>query len=258
MKTISLSLLFVLLFSCSNKDSSKKDDDGNRIENESNNEENDALVVKKLTYTYPKNLLKKISTESEPIEFYCIGFNSNGYLAYIDRPCNGGCGCCTHDIIIQDLLTDKVVKSYSFLQHLNLETVEDHVEQWNKLKEEGSQFLRVNNIEQIPIGLNNNSSMQYGGHSFQIKFSTKSSQNPAYDIGSDISYTVRMEIDGEKSKIISSGKITEGYFFKYLGYLKSPFNNQVAILFQKSMHGFEGETINEVLVVGCTLDPIYF
>jgi hypothetical protein len=79
--------------------------------------------------------------------------------------------------------------------------------------------------------------------------------DPTSMYGSKMIYTATVLLNNVKSKIVTSGKQNDGESFEYLGYLKSPFSNQLALLFNKRSRGFEAEPVNEVVVVGCIMDP---
>jgi hypothetical protein len=82
--------------------------------------------------------------------------------------------------------------------------------------------------------------------------------DPSAMYGSKMIYSASVLLNNFKSKIVTSGKEIDGESFEYLGYLKSPFSNQLALLFDKRYKIFEAELVNEVVVVGCILDPKFF
>jgi hypothetical protein len=209
--------------------------------------------VKTKTYVYPNNLF----IQNSDLNFYCIGFNTTGQVAFVDRPCNGGCGCCRHNIIIQDLTTDKIVSTLN-LMGLEINSIEDHKADWIRNKERIATFLNSYGIVQNPLNINNSNIINNNNNSFKVTSTHYLMDDPSAMYGSKMIYSASVLLNNFKSKIVTSGKEIDGESFEYLGYLKSPFSNQLALLFDKRYKIFEAELVNEVVVVGCIMDPKFF
>jgi hypothetical protein len=236
------------LFACnSNKNSNTAKDETAISIDETSTEVN----IK--TYFYPSNLF----TQNNELNFYCIGFNTTGQIAYVDRPCNGGCGCCTHNIIIQDLTTDKIVATLNLIGP-EIDATEDHKSDWIKNKDRIAPFLNSYGIVQTPLNINNSNIINNNNNSFKVTSTHYLMDDPSAMYGSKMIYSASVLLNNFKSKIVTSGKEIDGESFEYLGYLKSPFSNQLALLFDKRYKIFEAELVNEVVVVGCILDPKFF
>lgn len=236
------------LFACnSNKNSNTAKDETAISVDETSTEVN----IK--TYFYPSNLF----TQNNDLNFYCIGFNTTGQIAYVDRPCNGGCGCCTHNIIIQDLTTDKIVATLNLIGP-EIDATEDHKADWIRNKDRVASFLNSYGIVQNPLNVNNSNMINYNNNTFKIMSSHYLESDPSTMSGSKMIYSATVLLNNFKSKVVTSGKENDGESFEYLGYLKSPFSNQLALLFNKRSRGFEAEVENKVVVVGCIMDPQFF
>ncbi len=209
--------------------------------------------VKIKTYVYPNDLY----AENNGLSFYCIGFNTTGQIAYIDRPCNGGCGCCTHNIVIQDLTTDKIVSTLN-LMGPEIVSIEDHKADWIRNKDRVASFLNSYGIVQSPLNVNHLNMINYNDNTYKVTPSYYLENDPSTMSGSKMNYSASVLLNNFKSKTVTSGKQNDGESFEYLGYLKSPFSNQLALLFNKKYSGFEAEPVNEVVVVGCIMDPKFF
>lgn len=205
------------------------------------------------TYVYPSNLFP----QKNELSFYCIGFNTTGQVAFIDRPCNGGCGCCTHNIIIQDLTTDKIVSTLN-LMGPEINSIEDHKADWIINKDRVATFLNSYGIVQNPLNVNNSNLINYNNNTFKVTSSHYLMDDPSAMYGSKLFYSASVLLNNFKTKVVTSGNQIDGESFEYLGYLKSPFSNQLALLFNKRSRGFEAEIDNEVVVVGCIMDPKFF
>jgi hypothetical protein len=209
--------------------------------------------VKIKTYVYPSNLF----TQNNNLNFYCIGFNTTGQIAFVDRPCNGGCGCCTHNIIIQDLTTDKIVSTLN-LMGPEINSIEDHKADWIRNKERIASFLNSYGIVQNPLNVNNSNLINYNNNTFKVTSTHYLMDDPSAMYGSKLFYSASVLLNNFKTKVVTSGNLINGESFEYLGYLKSPFSNQLTLLFNKRSRGFEAEVENEVVVVGCIMDPQFF
>ena len=251
MKFLSQFILVVFLslfFACnSNKNNNTAKDETAISVDETSTE------VKIKTYVYPNDLY----AENNGLSFYCIGFNTTGQIAYVDRPCNGGCGCCTHNIVIQDLTTDKIVSTLN-LMGPEMVSIEDHKADWIRNKDRVASFLNSYGIVQNPLNVNNSNMINYNNNTFKIMSSHYLENDPSTMSGSRMNYSATVLLNNFKSKIVTSGKENNGESFEYLGYLKSPYSNQLALLFNKRSRGFEAEVENKVVVVGCIMDPKFF
>lgn len=222
-------------------------------------ENNTQSVPINYNYTYPNNLLPSSAEDEYGFEFFPIGFSPEGHFAYINRPCNGGCGCCTHEIIVQDLLTDKVQMNYN----LNRNTVDEQayfLENWKQEYTNIKRNLIMKGISQSELFLERNKIFydKRGKHKFEISVSKRRLDEGSYTDTSPISYAVYVTMDGVKTKKITYGKFSDAIDFEYLGFIRSPFSDQLAVVFNKKWYGFEAEKTNEIIVVGCSLEPRYY
>jgi hypothetical protein len=216
-------------------------------------------------YKYPKNLIPQRNEENSP-ELYAIGFSPEGNFAYIDRPCSGGCGCCTHDVIIQDLLTDKIESVIDIKTPSEDGEIHDHVKNWSDHFSKIEKNLKLKGISQTSLQINKSKSFtdEITKHRYDIKIFKKEqqNQNDNEDVGlwdgNKIIYNVYVTINDGKSKRITKGVIQNGIDLEYIGFIRSPYTDMIAVILNKKSTGFELETFNEVVVVGCQLDPSFY
>jgi hypothetical protein len=224
--------------------------------NKNNNTENDETTInlkddfsedESRTYVYPKNIF----SESEKIEFYLIGFNSTGQIAYIDRPFSDG-----HNIIIQDLTTDKKVATLDLIGYRNDET-EDPKKDWIRNKDKIANFLRSYGIVQKKLHPNKSNLINYKNNMYKITSNQYTVDDATANTMTKLVYSASVLLNNVKRKTVTSGQQVDGESFEYLGYLKSPFSNQLGLLFNKKYSVLCNE-VNEIVVVGCIMDPEYF
>jgi hypothetical protein len=254
-----LLLLITLIAICSCNES-KVIDNNSQFSNNANSTTNESnSTVLNFNYNYPKNIIPSRDEENS-IEFYPIGFSPEGNFAYINRPCNGGCGCCTHDLIIQDLLTDKIETNLTIRSTDGTES-KNHLPDWNYNFSNIERSLKLKGISQsqlrIESGLIFND--KYNQHTYEVKINKRVKENTySPEEGDELTYSVYVTIDNSKSKRITYGKIENSYDLEYIGFIRSPFSDIVSILLNKKTRGFEAEIDNEIVAIGCHLDPSFY
>jgi hypothetical protein len=257
MKYIFILLLLITFAGC--KNNAENTEAGQENQNDIDIEEAEIDRPKPLNfnYTYPKNILSKRDGDMD-FELYPIGFSPEGHFAYINRPCAGGCGCCRHDMHIQNLLSDKVEVSHN----INNEVFDsrDHLKDWKMDFRNIKKMLISKGISQSEMFLETNKVFydKDGIHKYEIKVGKKESYDPESEYGNKITYSVFVKMDDVKSKRITHGDFTDGVDFEYVGFIRSPFGEQLAVVLNKKTRGFEAEIFSDIVVVGCNLDPKYF
>jgi len=220
------------------------------------------------SYSYPKNLYTRkdagmtdFGTEIEA-GLYPIGFSKNGLFAYLERPCHNGCGCCTHNIIVQDIFTDKTKGSLSINprnEPLGYEAELNHVSDWNKFIKPLSNFLRSHNISQFDLELKRDRTFFRDGHGYEVKSTVRQTPIEDRDLNLvNLRYNIKVVMDNQHAVTVASGEVVNASEFEYKGYIESPLTNQVILIFDQRTFGFEGSIDFSIIPVGVTLDPKLF
>lgn len=259
-------LLSILLFqNCGNKDSDNDSTNQSIAQEDSTNTKKTASIEKLpqelgFEYTYPENVLKEGENE-----LYPIGFSADGLFAFLERSCDLR-GCVTHEIIVQELKTDKIKASFNL--NRNEENVEDFEKQWRVRNKQVTEFLKANGISQTKMNLETGLPIERQGQLFNIVISKKlekMKQNNEYeDEGWDIGlpplkYSMRVTMDGKKpGTLVATGKIDGGENVRYLGLIQSPYTNQAVLIIEESLTGFENITERKIRNVGVTFDKALF
>jgi hypothetical protein len=250
-------IIIGILSSCglsnNNEKKGSKSSIPNTVEQESNS------TVLNFNYRYPRNVLPPRQNEYS-YEFYPIGFSPEGNFAYINRPCNGGCGCCTHEILIQDLLTDKIETKLSILNPSEFENT-SHVESWNSNFSSIEKALKLKGISQKNFQIENMMSFYNKDKSHKYDIKINKNMLPPHDnqtYSNDLSYEVYATIDNQKTKRITYGKIQEAKDLEYIGFIRSPFTDIIAVILNQQSYGYEGEVSNKLIAIGCHLDPSFY
>lgn len=253
-----LLLLIALIAICSCNESNEIDNKSQFGSNTDSISKESNSTVLNFNYNYPKNILPS-RDEENGLEFYPIGFSPEGNFAYINRPCSN-CGCCTHDLIIQDLLTDKIETNLT-IRSADGSYLKNHLPDWNYNFSNIERSLKLKGISQsqlrIESGLIFND--KYNQHTYEVKINKRVKENTySPEEGDELTYSVYVTIDNSKSKRITYGKIENSYDLEYIGFIRSPFSDIVSILLNKRTRGFEAEIDNEIVAIGCHLDPSFY
>ncbi|MEY3342359.1 MAG: hypothetical protein RL090_43 [Bacteroidota bacterium] len=258
-------LLFCLL-SCENGSKDPATTPDVPEEQEESLEFEPELEVLNFNYQYPKNILSNKESsvgenEFDPeIGFYPIGFSKTGLFAHLVRPCNGGCGCCQHDIFVQDLSTDKIVDIFHISNpDEGYDTETSHEVQWKRKYKLIKAFLMQYGISQSPLSLNRKSYLFHNGNEYKFTHVGKEQENPnSYYEMPELKYKVFATMNEKHSRTVSRGTIEDAFDFSYIGFLKSPFNEKLVLVYDSRAAGFERETYFEALTIGVTLEPKLF
>jgi len=216
-------------------------------------------TVLNFNYKYPKNIFYSRDEENNT-EFYPIGFSPEGNFAYINRACNNFCGCCTHQIIIQDLLTDKIETDLSIANPNEVGNI-SYIDEWQSNFNKIEKGLKLKGISQSNLKFERTTSFYNNdnNHKYDIKINKKVLKDrPGQSFGPDLAYSVYVTLDNNKTKRITSGKLEAGIDLKFIGFIRSPFNDMIAVVFESESYGIEMDIFNEIIVVGCQLDPSFY
>jgi hypothetical protein len=219
------------------------------------------------TYVVPRELLFTGKRPSEKFpnplytKFFPIGWSTNGHFAYIEEPADEACGCYFFNIIIKNMTTNKEVWKWSFNgqdMKENLKSIwrKNKTRFAKKLNEYGIVQSTFNKLEKLPFKLNQKS------YNFMIKNDTFTSVDFGVVVIKDVK--VFLKSNHVATKIIFEKNYTtliEGrpepplsgtLSNKISGYLKSPYENKIAVFYEVENRGWEGppNTISFELI-GC-------
>ncbi len=197
----------------------------------------------------PENYYKTIY---EYPEFYFIGMSKDSKAAYCTKRNVDGRGGSIVEFFIQDLVTDKIVWS----DKLDLEECDGATILQEYIK---SNYKKINeqlynarivpavdldwSYEKLPV--------TYGGK--KIKFTVnKELVGTEYDFLSVIDYAITAS-DGNKSKTVTSEKNVRAEDVYLCGFIKSPFENRIMLIFGEERYVFEGSEIY-YKTCGCALN----
>ena len=182
-------------------------------------------------------------------QFFPIGWSVNGKFAYIQIPSNEASDYDHIEVIIKDLITDKIVDSYSSKDYPSQENLLTAV--WPGFHSAILPLLKKHQI--VP------------GNETELKPLPFRFNNISYDFHLYNKYD-RTEIAAasihlKKNNVLDKKIYAERYedfkpmSSKIAGYLQSPFENRVAVFFIQEHRGYEG-TPNVISfdLIGCQLD----
>ena len=273
MKNIIILTLIIFSFTnCSNKEHDASYEgkyDYSKGENYTNNsnidpEQSNLHIQNKFkehnTYSMPKNMIE-YEFYWNGSNYYPIGWSRNGKIAFRQFTSFDGIGGCLDQIIIQSMITDKILKTVK-LDEFNPDVSEDwdnHCDldqTWDKQRRTVLKYLNRYEIEDNSFGLINDSDkIRTNDGEFRIKLSQSLLEEFSDETGAEnrTKYKLKVYFDGN-SKTISS-EVISAHNVDYLGYYKSPFENRILIVLQYQDNQYEEYSNNGgVITIGCDLD----
>lgn len=189
-----------------------------------------------------------------------IGWSKSGKFAYVIEPADEACACYFFEIYIQDLITDKILWKWQYNSGSNLS--ENNADDINKVwKKMNSMFTQqLNNHEIMPIS---NVKLQktpiaQGNYNYDFPIVNKELPNPMLDGTPIASTSIYMNRNNKRVIRIYNQTENDSYSFinnKIMGYIQSPYENRIAILYSALMRGYEGPpNVVKLSIIGCNLD----
>jgi hypothetical protein len=182
-------------------------------------------------------------------QFFPIGWSANGKFAYIQIPANEGSDYDHIEVIIKDLITDKIVDSYSSKDYPSQENLLTTV--WPYFHSgllpllKKHQIIPGNGTDLKPLPFRFND-ISYDFHLYN-----------KYDMNEIAAASIHLKKNNELDKKIYAERYEEykPMSSKIAGYLQSPFENRVAVFFIQEHRGFEGPpNVISFDLIGCQID----
>lgn len=202
--------------------------------------------------------------EIVPDGFYPIGWSKDGKFAYYTEPVDEACDCYFAKLFILDLKTDKVLWSFDY----DSETIEEAQKEkrpysfntlWKqkrelfngKLKEHG--IVPQGRFALLPFPIRQDGEQLAA----TVKLREKAGMEDDMRIYGDIDRaTLMLTSRRSGQKVVLERDYPEGMPLdvKALGYIKSPFEQRVALIFIEVYRGYEGPPhVGQVNVAGASL-----
>ncbi len=172
-------------------------------------------------------------------KFFPVGWSKNGLFAYIIEPADEGSGLYWFEFVILDIVNNKVAWSWK-----PGELDEGSVSKlWKENYELFKKSLRESEIIQQKTFSLKSGKTSYKGNGYDLVLDTKTENDP--DFGIDVikeseinivsSELGKKQIYHQKNEDYS---LILGSFIP--GYLLSPFDDRIVVIYQKERNGYEG------------------
>lgn len=226
-----------LPFGGKNKSNTETDTSNSR----ENNEETTPKAVVPDDYEVPGELTYFEKDENLIHErIYPIGWSEDGDFAYVSLPPDEACGCLFFDVIIQNMVTDQILWHLKY----NDEGEGDNLQSaWWKHKNDIIKNLKENKIIpknrikllNFPYTMNNTT--------FDKKYDIEYTVDA--DFGFDVVKQQKLTVIADDTKSKTIFNYTEDDYSmllhsEVLGFLKSPFEERIAIIMLNKQRGYEG------------------
>ena len=242
MKKIKLLINYILLFSLSmlacNNNEDEKTDNGNSDSN--NLEQYNNIDFEKQAYNMPSELVYyKKGTAILYDKLYPIGWSKNGLFAYIIEPADEGSGLYWFEIVIFDIVNNKVVWSWKPAES----EIGNITQTWKENYELFRKNLSESEIIQLKAFVLKSGKTSYKGNDYEVILDSKNEADP--DFGFDVIKEVQIHFVspelGEKKIYNQKNEDYSLILGAYIpGYLLSPFDDRVVVIYQKERVGYEG------------------
>ena len=198
-------------------------------------------------------------------EFYPIGWSKDGKFAYYAEPADEACGCYFGQLFILDLKSDKILWSYDYngLDYQGEETKNTPKsinDLWRKNRKLFSEKLREHNI--VPQGRFAflNFPINYQGDQLNADLKIKENKDEetiAYGVVAQGTLQLISRRNGKKIVFDHNYVKPDEALpldLKVLGYVKSPFEERIAVVMIEIYRGYEGPPhTTHVKIVGSSL-----
>jgi hypothetical protein len=242
MKNSLLFIVFsVLIFSSCNGCRNEGSETGENA-NDSNgtNSENYTDNINSQEYSLPAELeYGRVGKDYLYDKFYPIGWSKNGKFAYIVEPADEASGLYWFEIIIMDVVNKKTVWSWKpdESEEGNIETTwQENYDLFKKHLSE-SEIIQQSKLELKPV------KSTYKGNDYKLVLDVVNITDP--DFGFEVVKESKIRIESEQlgNKLIAS--IKEETYSRVIGailpgYLQSPYDDRIVVVFRKERVGYEG------------------
>ena len=183
-------------------------------------------------------------------KFFPIGWSRDGKFAYVVEPADEACGCYFFNIVVQNMVTDKISWKWEYNGDDNSMNL-DKIWQANiKMFSDSLNFYRIQSqsfpsLKKLPVKINN--------ELYDFALANDTRLDPDFNIAMIRSVTVTLKVNGKPKKVIFKTDYESHVLSNAIkGYLKSPYENRVAVLYIKEARGWEGPPhVLSFSLIGC-------
>ncbi len=206
----------------------------------------------------PKQLVIPGLTEFEqpnsrliPGRLFLLGWSRDGKLAYVYEPPDEACGCYFFRLVVQDMVSDKVLWEYKYDSGDLTKPGEmsNVAEVWRAQGEQFEDRLRSFGI------VRKDAVLQPLSPRLEPVFHTTRVKENQFGFPHISAYEIEMRSPEGAKSIFKSGRMDPGPLeVSSPGYLASPFEERIAVIVQETWRGWEGPPHTARLrLVGCDL-----
>ncbi|MBQ9630046.1 MAG: hypothetical protein IJR49_00460 [Treponema sp.] len=195
--------------------------------------------INPIKYIVEKFNLTQMNSIYAHSKLYVLGFSQTGKIAYIEAQNFEGVGEFIFLFYIQDLVSDKIFYHFSKAEselEYGKQSVKDFLvansEEFDKVITQHKIILENHNFNEFPFRQNH--------HVLNVSADVKDTGRKMHELFqiSDYTLTAINEIGKQKTLHLQKDVPVENVFV--CGYVKSPFENRLAIIIAEQRFGFEG------------------
>jgi len=231
-----ISVLATVTYSCNNDESSNNNENSDTSNISQNNQENN----EQKGFEIPAELVYVKQTKGFLYDkIYPIGWSKDGKFAYIIEPADEGSGMYLFEIIILDIVNNKITWSWKPAESES----GDYASTWKQNYDLFTENLNKAEIKQIKNFELKPTKSSYNGNDYELTMEAKSQTDQF--LGVDVVREIELDFVSPELglKRFFDRKIDEMDYIvsAYVpGYLLSPYDDRIVVLLQQERMGYEG------------------
>ena len=186
--------------------------------------------------------------------FYPIGWSKEGNIAYVKEPADEACGCYFFEIVVQNMINDKIEWKWTFNDDGAGETLESV---WFKNYRLFDTKLRQFNIIQFDDFELQPTHFYYKGNEYSIDLQSQFTKDPDY--GFQVLKRANIYVKSPQLGKKHIYHFTEVNYqmvlnLKLAGHLKNPYEDRMCVVYYEERRGYEGPpNVVYFILSGCHL-----
>ena len=194
--------------------------------------------------------------------FFPIGWSGDGKMAYLKEPADEACGCYFMDLVVYDLVTNKEVYHYAYVEaqdtvHAEGKRAHDLASGWEMFSSKFTSVLDSFHIEKADKWSNIGNDFKEGEHSYKLSMAAEKKKVP--DFGGDFvkQYVISLDKDTVKGKMkFTAGPEQPSHIMdvNLMRTFRHPTGKWVAAVYRVYYRGWEGPpNVNDFAIAGFKL-----
>jgi hypothetical protein len=204
-------------------------------------------------------------TDGDGVRIHPIGWSHDGHFAYRRISVGGGCGVETDEVLVQDVMTDRIVSRTAFCKRpceLCEEDLAGHDGNfsWRRHQDAITSTLErfgIQPLADVPLIERMEARGEEGSKvRLRVDVTTLRKADPDNEEWDPVVQYKLLATNGGATKAIHAGRCSGKV--EVVGYVRNPFRDEVVVIVEEIGSGFEGVPMVNRKLIGCQLAAKYF